>query len=191
MSHRISRFTRIFLLLCIVGTTASAGAAATTRLSEQRGEYTAARQAIRAGNMAQYAALRRQLDDYPLAIYLDYDALARNLGSVSPLAAQQFLQRSADSPLALRFLGSYLRAAGKSARWQDFLQLMPEEPNSIDLKCYFFRAQLASGNEDAAWEGAGRLWVEGKSQPAACDPFSPALPLTPAGSPPAACRDRT
>ncbi len=48
---------------------------------------------------------------------------------------------------------------------------MSEEPNSIDLKCYFLRAQLAQGSKDVAWEGAGRLWVGGKSQPGACDPL--------------------
>ena len=48
---------------------------------------------------------------------------------------------------------------------------MSKEPNSVELKCYYFRAQLAQGNKEVAWEGAGRLWVEGKSQPRECDPL--------------------
>lgn len=172
MQFQIKRFARVLLSLCVVGTTAAAGAATSSQaLSDQRQVYTEARQAIRSGNAAQYERLRAQLDDYPLAIYLDYSQLARKASRVSAAEAQHFIERSADSPLALRFLGAYLRAAGKSRHWQDFLQVMPEEPNSIDLKCYFFRAQLAQGDKGVAWDGAARLWVEGKSQPSACDPL--------------------
>ena len=52
-----------------------------------------------------------------------------------------------------------------------FLAVMPEEPNSVELKCYYFRAKLASGDQLAAWEGAKRLWVHGKSRPKQCDPL--------------------
>jgi soluble lytic murein transglycosylase len=172
LQYPIRRFTRVFLLLYLFGATAAAGAGKTTlTLSEQRGAYTEARQAIQKGNKAQYERLRAQLDDYPLAIYLDYYQLVRRASTVSSAQAQQFFGRSADTPLANRFLGAYLRVSGKRQNWQDFLQVMSEEPNSIDLKCYFFRAQLAQGNKDVAWEGAGRLWVAGKSQPGACDPL--------------------
>ena len=173
MQYQIGRCTGVFLLVCaVVFSAATAAITATTQtLTDQRLAYSEARQAIKAGNQAQYERLRAGLDDYPLAIYLDYYQLIRNASSLSPVQAEDFLRRSADSPLANRFLGAYLRQAGKSHRWQAFLQVMPEEPNSIDLKCYFFRAQLAQGNKTAAFEGAARLWVAGKSQPAACDPL--------------------
>jgi soluble lytic murein transglycosylase len=160
------------LLLWLLASSAVADSSTPARqLSEQRRAYTAAMQAINAGDAAQYARLRAGLDDYPLAIYLDYFQLSRQAGTVSPAAARQFLDRSADSPLANRFLAMYLREAGKAQRWTAFLQAMPGEPNSPDLKCYFFRAQLAQGNREAAWSGARRLWEEGKSQPPACDPL--------------------
>ena len=41
--------------------------------------------------------------------------------------AQAFLARSADSPLATRFLSLYLKRAGERRRWSDFLALMPAE----------------------------------------------------------------
>jgi soluble lytic murein transglycosylase len=55
------------------------------------------------------------------------------------------LQRSADTPLANRFLALYLREAGKAQRWPEFLQAMPGEPNSPDLKCYFFPRTAGAG----------------------------------------------
>ena len=140
-------------------------------LSGQRLAYTEARQAIQRGDTSRYEHLRAQLDDYPLAVYLDYYQLLRQGAGVSPAAANGFLAHSADSPLAIRYLGAYLRAVGRAGHWQSFLAVMPEEPNSTDLKCYFFRAQLAQGNAALAWEGASRLWVAGESQPAACDPL--------------------
>jgi peptidoglycan lytic transglycosylase len=172
LQHPIKRFAQTTLLFFLAGVAATADSnTPTQKLSDQRVAYAEAKEAIRRGNTQQFERLRAELDDYPLAIYLDYDQMIRRVSSVSSADAQDFLKRSADSPLANRFLGKYLRAAGKSRRWQDYLQAMPEEPNSGDLKCYFFRAQLAQGNTELAWAGAGRLWVEGKSQPRECDPL--------------------
>ncbi|CAA0118227.1 Soluble lytic murein transglycosylase [Halioglobus japonicus] len=172
MQYLKRRCSRVLLCLLAVGVVASASATIPTHtLNDQRRAYSEALQAMRAGRQTHYESLRSQLDDYPLAIYLDYYQLVRNGKNVSPVVAQQFVDRTANSPLALRFLGAYLRAVGKSERWEAFLQVMPEEPNSTDLKCYFFRAQLAQGNKEQAWEGAAQLWVAGNSQPSACDPL--------------------
>ncbi len=133
--------------------------------------YSDAVRAIERGLWAEYQQLRPALEDYPLAIYLDYYELSRKTRQVRPGDAKLFLQRSQDSPLPNRFLASYLSQAGKDGRWQDFLAVMPYEPNSIELKCFYFRARLAQGDPLAAWEGAERLWVHGESRPKACDPL--------------------
>ena len=172
MQYLMRRCTRTLLMLLAAVIAATAGANIPTHtLSDQRRAYSEALQALGAGRATQFQSLRAQLDNYPLAIYLDYYQLVQNASTVSPIDAQRFIDRAEGSPLALRFLGVYLRAAGKSGRWEAFLQVMPEEPNSTDLKCYFFRAQLAQGNTEQAWEGARRLWVAGTSQPSACDPL--------------------
>ncbi|QIB67241.1 transglycosylase SLT domain-containing protein [Kineobactrum salinum] len=139
--------------------------------AEDREQYRNAVEAINRGRWTQYQHLRPGLENYPLAIYLDYFELSRKPRQVRPGDARLFLQRSEGSPLPNRFLGVYLMQAGRDARWQDFLTVMPNEPNSIELKCYYFRARLASGDQLAAWEGAGRLWVHGESRPKACDPL--------------------
>ncbi|MCB1844000.1 MAG: transglycosylase SLT domain-containing protein, partial [Halioglobus sp.] len=59
----------------------------------------------------------------------------------------------------------------KQQRWRDFLAVMPREPNSVVLKCYYFRAQLAAGEREVAWAGAKSLWVHGESRPKECDPL--------------------
>ncbi|MCB1854577.1 MAG: transglycosylase SLT domain-containing protein [Halieaceae bacterium] len=140
-------------------------------LARERIRYDDAVQAIDRGNWTEYQRLRPDLEDYPLAIYLDYFELSRQPGKVRPAQARRFLERTADSPLANRFLATYLRQAGKDGRWDDFLEVMSTEPNSIDLKCYYFRARLAAGDSAAAWAGAQRLWDHGESRPTECDPL--------------------
>ncbi|MFT4614157.1 MAG: soluble lytic murein transglycosylase, partial [Bacteroidia bacterium] len=138
---------------------------------QQRQEYDTAVAAIRAGKWQDFQALRPGLDEYPLSVYLDYYQLTAQLSRVRPQDASSFLARSADSPLPQRFLSLYLRRAGAARRWSDFLTVWPQEPNSIELKCYHFRALLAQGDKEAAYAGAKRLWVHGKSQPKSCDPL--------------------
>jgi len=140
-------------------------------LDDQRRAYADAVRAMERGDWSQYRQWRSGLNDYPLAIYLDYFELARRQDAIAPAEALAFLERSADSPLANRFLGRYLEQAGAAQRWHDLLRVKPDEPNSIALKCYFFRAHLAQGDRNIAWQGAQRLWPAGHSQPAACDPL--------------------
>ncbi len=172
MQYRPRQSLLSCLLLCAVGAATTLSTSGLTReLDRERRDYTDAVQAIDRGHWTEYAKLRPGLDDYPLAIYLDFFQLIGQPDKVRPAAAQRFLSRSTDTPLPNRFLSVYLREAGKAQRWQDFLQVMAIEPNSVALKCYYFRAQLAQGNKDVAWEGASRLWVQGNSLPRECDPL--------------------
>jgi len=146
-------------------------AAAPVQLLPERDKYDDATVAIDRGQWTEYERLRSDLNDYPLAIYLDYSRYSRSPAQVRPAEARQFLSLSEDSPLPNRFLSVYLTRAGKDRRWNDYLAVMPREPNSIALKCYYFRALLATGDELAAWEGAERLWNHGESRPKECDPL--------------------
>lgn len=154
-----------------IATASPESASSSATFSTSRQEYGDAMEAIDTGRWTEYEQLRPGLDDYPLAIYLDYQQLRRQVNKVRPADARRFVSLSADSPLPNRFLAVYLKQAGRDRRWEDFLQVMPDEPNSVELKCYYFRAQLAKGDTLLAWEGAERLWVYGKSRPKQCDPL--------------------
>jgi soluble lytic murein transglycosylase len=145
-------------------------------IQAQRSAYRDAVTALRGGEMAAFEALRRGLDDYPLALYLDYFQLTRERRYVPGARAARFVERSAGSPVGGRFLDAYLRQAGRDGRWQDFLAAARELPRDMTLQCYYHRAQLGTGQREAAFEGAARLWVHGYSRPKACDPlFTPWL----------------
>lgn len=140
-------------------------------LGAARQEYERAVLAIDRGQWTEFRGLRPGLEQYPLSIYLDYYQITREPRRVSAAAASRFLEAGGDTPLGNRFLAHYLTTAGRQRRWEDFLAVKPDEPNSIELKCFYFRALLATGDRLAAWEGAERLWVHGKSRPKECDPL--------------------
>jgi len=140
-------------------------------LESARTDYETAVRAIDRGNWTEYEQLRADLEDYPLAIYLDYRRMSRTPAEVRPAQARRFIDLSADTPLPNRFLGTYLRRAGQDRRWADFLAVQPDEPNSVDLQCYYYRARLAAGDTQLAWQGAEKLWVYGQSRPKECDPL--------------------
>lgn len=172
MQYQARQIMTCFSLLCIVGLAATVSTPVSGQdLSSARRDYASALQAIKLDQWKEYDRLRRGLEAYPLAVYLDYFQLTRQVTKVRPEEAQRFLQRSADTPLRNRFLAVYLQEAGKTQRWRDFLQVKPDEPSSVLLKCYFFRAQLSQGYKELAWEGARRLWVKGESQPQECNPL--------------------
>ncbi|MEM9256207.1 MAG: transglycosylase SLT domain-containing protein [Pseudomonadota bacterium] len=150
---------------------ATAQALSEQALADGRQDYKNAVAALERGRLSDYQRLRAELDGYPLAIYLDYQALARRGHRVSPAEARAFLARTEGTPLPVRYLSLYLRQLGKRQRWAGFLEVQPDEPNSVVLKCYYYRAHLAAGNHGQAWRGAQTLWVHGRSQPDECDPL--------------------
>ncbi|WP_459426790.1 transglycosylase SLT domain-containing protein [Pseudohaliea sp.] len=168
---------RIALLLTALAAPASASLLPDDpALKAQRATYRNALDALYAGELAAFEQLRGRLDDYPLALYLDYFRLTRERRFVPGDRAARFVERSAGSPVGNRFLDAYLRQAGRDGRWEDFLAAAEERPRDVTLQCYYHRAQLATGDREAAFAGAARLWVHGYSRPKACDPlFAPWL----------------
>lgn len=140
-------------------------------LEQQRQLYRAADKAVGKYNWKQLNQLRPQLDEYPLALYLDYARLQSRLRHVDGAEAVQFMDASQDTPLQLRFKDRYLRRAGRDRRWADFLAVSESRPESVDLQCYYLRALRAEGDLEQAWQGARELWLYGKSRPKACDPL--------------------
>jgi soluble lytic murein transglycosylase len=153
------------LLVLLLGTVAPA------ELPVLRQGYLDAESLIQSRQFTNYRQVRPGLQDYPLAIYLDYQDLEARLIAVDGEQARNFIAAAQDTPLALRFKGHYLRSQGKLRRWENVLQVSPEPPNSVDLQCYYYRAHNMQGDKDTAWDGARQLWTYGKSRPKACDPL--------------------
>lgn len=133
--------------------------------------YLDARKALDNNKTKTYKRLRSQLDDYPLAVYLDFHA---NIDSILTLKGEKALKELAQfeaTPLQNTARFRYLNRAGSRKQWQNFLVISPNRPNDVALQCYFYRAQLSQGNEEKAFKGAKALWLYGKSRPEECDPL--------------------
>ncbi|GGA82043.1 lytic transglycosylase [Neiella marina] len=136
---------------------------------QQQQHYDKARQALRKGHISKYKSLRKQLDEHPLAIYLDYYYLGDRLKQLKASQVADFIERAEGSPLAPRLQRRYLSYIGPKRRWRDFLTVSPTEPTATELRCYYHRAQLQQGSKQVGYDGAESLWLSGTSQPKACD----------------------
>ncbi|MFQ6372423.1 transglycosylase SLT domain-containing protein [Shewanella sp. YIC-542] len=146
-------------------------AAAGATKPPQRQQYLDAREALQQQQTTRYQALRQKLDDYPLAIYLDFNA---NIDAIINMPGKQAATAIAPfdgSPLYNMARHRYLLQAGGKQRWQDFLSISPETPRNLELQCYYYQAKWHQGQKQQAYQGAAELWLTGHSLPKACDPL--------------------
>ncbi|WP_445397193.1 transglycosylase SLT domain-containing protein [Zobellella sp. An-6] len=151
------------LLLLSLGSLAEA--------SPLRERYQQAEQALKKNELSRYQQLRQGLDAYPLTVNLDYRYLADRLNQLTTAQVRNFMARYPDSLQADRLERQYLFRLAREQRWQEFLALYPQLPNSIELQCAHYQAKWAAGDRVTALAGAERLWLHGHSRPGICDPL--------------------
>lgn len=167
--------TRSLLFTLAISISASTSLSANTmglsQLTQPQQDYLAAKKALDLNKQAEYRKLRKRLQDYPLTLYLDYHDTIEEILASKGSKAQAQLEAFRDSPLYNSGRYRYLKQTGGHARWQDFLVLSPQEPRETQLRCYYYRALLATGESKRAFQGAEKLWLHGKSRPKSCDPL--------------------
>ncbi len=163
---------RLFLILILAlwGSAPAADNDLDTSLSAQRKAFLAAEKALREGNTQSFRQLLRQLQDYPLLPYLEYQQLRRRLGRADAEEVQNFLRRHSASPLADRLQQAWIRSLARHGRWDDLIAAYRPSRN-VTLQCLYRRALYKTGAREAALEGLEQLWLVGHSQPRACDPL--------------------
>lgn len=140
------------------------------QLQAERERFLAARKALLGGDMARFDALAAQLRDYPLHVYLDYWHLERRLAALSSEAVSEALDAFADTPLQRRLRSAWLARLAREGRWSAYLR--DYRPGfGTSATCRYNDALRREGQLEAAWEGAQKLWLVGRSQPSACDPL--------------------
>jgi len=137
----------------------------------QQQTYLDARAALKKHQSQTYRRLRAKLDDYPLAVYLDFKADIKRILRLSGPQAAVAIEQFSQTPLYNTARYRYLKHAGGKGRWSDFLAISPDPPKNTILQCYFYRALLAKGKKQHAFKGAERLWLSGHSRPEECDPL--------------------
>ncbi|MEJ2380802.1 MAG: transglycosylase SLT domain-containing protein [Gammaproteobacteria bacterium] len=173
--HNGTRHRRLrIVLLCTaalvgVASLSPRSSASSTNPEQQRQQFLQAEQLLKQGHRGQYQNLLGRLRDYPLYPYLLFEDLRQRLDSASPREIGAFLDRFADTPLAPRLRGRWLRSLAKHHRWGDYIHAYQPTDDGF-LQCNYRRALLETGHRRQALAGIGPLWRTGQSLPDACDP---------------------
>ncbi len=140
-------------------------------LTPQQELYQETLKAARSSDDPQVVAGLKKLGDYPLKPYILYTQLRARLDQLSAKDALNFSARHPDIPIEGRLRWALTTSLGERGKWTDFSELYATlDHPSTTQECYAGQAALAANRNKEAYAIAGRLWVEGESQPKACDP---------------------
>ena len=169
-----------WLLLLLLLRLAPAQAGIDDPYAQQRARFIDAREALQAGHIKTFTALRDTLRHYPLYSYLEYARLRARLGKARPQEVESFLDTWSDQPLSTRLRRAWLHHLGRHKRWRTYVAFYRPQP-SVTLQCYRLRAELAlrPGRRLQVLEQTLPLWLVGHSQPDACDPLFDELYASP------------
>ena len=170
----IFRNSRTVLVCCLLSLgPLVASATDDTAIAQQtsdRDQFKLAVRELRTGVGPRYQTLRQELDDYPLAIYLDALVIEGNLHYGKPDDMKVFLQAAEASPIAMRTLRSFVRHKIDDRRWEAVEEVTDGLSLSTELTCHRAHALLMRGDERRATPLLNGVWTVGKSQIKACDP---------------------
>lgn len=156
---------RLLLACCLLLLPCAADAAS---LADRRGAFRAALEVAERGPPADFAKAAAPFADHPLAPYLEYAHLRRQLDRAAPATIRSFLERHHDTPLAMPLREAWLHALIRRKDWSTFEAFYVERDDPT-LRCGALHARLARGMDAAFLDDALALWSRGQSLPALCD----------------------
>ncbi|WP_407316215.1 transglycosylase SLT domain-containing protein [Pseudomonas sp. nanlin1] len=161
---------RLFSLLsCLLLTASAVSTVQAGDLTLQRQYYDEAKRALAKGDSGPYMRYAPMLVDYPLEPYLAYDELTARLKSASNSEIEKFLTEHGDLPQANWMKLRWLRWLAERGDWQPFVKYYDPKLNFTELDCLNGQYQIGHGQRAEGFAAAEKLWLTGKTQPAACD----------------------
>ncbi|KFE53579.1 transglycosylase SLT domain-containing protein [Pseudomonas syringae] len=164
-----SRLFSLFSCLLLAATAAQSVHA--VDLSQQRQYYDEAKRALAKGDTGPYRMYASALADYPLEPYLAYDELTARLKTASNAEIEKFLAEHGDLPQANWMKLRWLRWLAERGDWQPFVKYYDPKMNFVELDCLYGQYLLGHGKKAEGYASAEKLWMTGKTLPAACDGF--------------------
>ena len=144
------------------------GSVSATSLEEQRKIFLQARKELRAGRIKTFNKITRQLRDYPLYPYLQFDYLSRFIWKVKDKQLVAFLNEYPDLPVADDLRRSWLYYLAKRTRWKTFVDNYTPQNDEL-LQCYYLHARLKANRRANLLKDTRSMWLYGKSRPPQCD----------------------
>jgi len=162
--------SRLFSFLsCLLLSATAAQSAQAADLTLQRQYYDEAKRALAKGDSGPYVRYSQALADYPLEPYLAYDELTARLKTATNPEIERFLSAHGDLPQANWMKLRWLRWLAERGDWQTFAQYYDPKLNFTELDCLYGQYQLSHNLRAQGYANAEKLWMTGKTQPAACD----------------------
>ena len=134
------------------------------------------------------AALARGLEGYLLYPYLQFEDLRRDLEALPVGPVQDFLDAHRNTYLAAKLREAWLRELARQHQWALYDHFYQTTPDG-DSACISLRAKLELGQLRRMNKLAELLWLQPKSQSAACEPVFTTLHQQ-GGLPAAVVRER-
>ncbi|MCW8335203.1 murein transglycosylase [Vibrio paucivorans] len=166
-SHRILRSVATLSTL-ICGT---AFASSVSHLQEQRAIYDQAQKLLDNKQVDEYRKLRDKIADYPLTPYVDYRTFLVEIDQQTPQQVDAFIESHQSFPFSNRIRAPYIDALAKREDWKTLVEFQQTLPKGQTYQCHYFNALYQTGDKEAAFTGAEKLWLTGSSIADACDPL--------------------
>ncbi|HSN19091.1 MAG TPA: transglycosylase SLT domain-containing protein [Usitatibacter sp.] len=133
-------------------------------------DLAAAKDALRKGRWQAIDQLKPRFAGTLLEAYPAYWLLDGNVQHADPAEMQAFLARHPIGPLAESLRRDWLKALGAAGSW-DLFRAEHERliADDAEIRCYALQERLARADDSAEPE-ARALFLEGREEPAACDP---------------------
>ncbi|PZO62593.1 MAG: lytic murein transglycosylase [Pseudoxanthomonas suwonensis] len=111
------------------------------------------------------------ISTHPAYGWVEYAALRRNIDTLTPRQAGEFLSRYAGQPPGETFRSLWLTTLARRGDWTGFREAWPVDSDDPALRCSELTARASVGTVDAQWDAdAQALWRDnGRSSPDACN----------------------
>ena len=158
----------LFQLLTFTVHSNAATAAENKLLLLQRERYQKSLHLLKTNQTDAFHHVAQRLRNYPLYPYIQYRWLNKNLRKTDDKQIQEFLDSYANTPLAKRLRKTWLRQLHKKNQKKRFANFYAPKI-STQFDCYYLLNEYRSTKQLEPLQKAKAIWLQGKSQPKACD----------------------
>ncbi|OED40642.1 hypothetical protein AB833_11265 [Chromatiales bacterium (ex Bugula neritina AB1)] len=149
------------------------------RYQQQRQSYIELRQLIADHDLAAVALRRSEIDDYPLAYYLDYLLLRKRIELADkPVKllrrVDDFYENHQDARLRRRLLSVLKNRTANLRQWVDYL-VVAGQKNIADHPCDDLLSRVKTGRIKTFDKAIAELWANPSKHTSSCDEAFPAL----------------
>ncbi|MEM1080630.1 MAG: transglycosylase SLT domain-containing protein [Pseudomonadota bacterium] len=141
-----------------------------TELNAQRQQFKQAWHAAGRGDRSALDQTIAALSEYSLLPYLQFERYRQTIGQQPASDIEQFLARYRDWSFASRLERDWHRALADRNDPTLLLRYVASSPDA-EIQCKLLRARLNAGQTNDLADATRSLWLNGQSQPRACDPL--------------------